>query len=1180
MTTVSGVAASNLVATAGSSEPVTVAKALATLKLRPGSTVAISDTVANLQKSLETLQTYAGRITAVGTSDATAKLTVSAAQYAKTGAILAKWGAGDGNTVDVTGIAAANAAAFAGARPSWVDQISVSDSAANVARSIDSLQSLAADGGPLRQITLTGSTSTLRISAAQLGTSTEALGKIRNQAYSLAITGATVAETLGLDGATALTANAKVKAIDVRDSTAAIEDNLDSLQRVGLKLRSLSQTDAADDPLTLSASQLVKDSAVLGKILTPYHLDVIRASAAQVQKLASNSRVVSITVADTAANIARRWSLMNRLADSLTAVEVTDGNSNAIRINADQLALGDPLLGKFSVADGAGFSLAISGARAGQAAQIAALDRVDSVSVADSADNIAANFSDLQAVAGDGRLEAVAVTGRQLTLSLDAARLLGDQAGATQGVLDKLSNRNVGLAVTGASLSAIDDLAGNRRVVSLAFNASSNEIEEKLDALQQLGRRLGSIDQSDDGTALDLTQAQFHSRAAVLAKVTGGYTVNLSEATAGKALIDAMNARVASIAVADSGRNIAANWRSLRAIGTTLAGISQTDGGALSLTAANYLGGQNDGLVGKFSAAQRFTLTAATVDEAQQVADDAAVETVNVSDEGGTVTARLTDLATLADGGKLGQIVLTPGTTRLAMAASQLDAAQGVLDKVKDGRYTLALTDVEAASVSGLLAGNRKIATVRVAADAQAITDNLTDLGAAGHKLLAITRTDAADSVLTLTGAHFEAYRTTLGKISGGYLAELTEVAAARAATLAAATQVNAVQVADSGANLAAAWNTLGLLGSKLGSVAQTDDALLALSVDQWTQGRALADKFSGTLGVSVSGASVADLASLGSDSAVQALQLQDNADTISAAWDDVLASFGGDARLTQISLTDPVTALTMSATTYAASSDMLGRVRSGAYSVALSDAALSDAAALQADSHVASFDASGASTDIAAAWDDLAGYAKLGTLSLSDEDGTLALSATQVLAGADTLAKIGNGYQLSAGAATLAQLADLQTVDNLATIGVRDSAVNVGDGLDDLVNLGSLLGTLQFSDDSPRLALTETDWRTAASTLAKVEGSYEVDLSEVDPASVASLSAEATVRQLSVSASAGNLVQRWSELVAAYGDGSSTKLAAISVSDGAALSLTQAQQDEGAAMISALLGGETIVTA
>lgn len=1179
MTTVSGVASSDLIATAGSAEPVTVAKALATLKLRPGSTVAISDTVANLQKNLETLQAYAGRITAVGTTDETAKLTVSAAQYAKTGAILAKWGAGDGNTVDVTGIAAANAASFAAARPGWVDQLSVSDSAANVARSIDSLQSLAADGGPLRQITLTGSTSTLRITAAQLGSSADALGKVRNQAYSLAITGATVAETLGLDGQSALTANAKVKAIDIRDTTAAIEDNLDNLQRVGLKLRSLSQTDAADDPLTLSASQLVKDSAVLGKILTPYHLDVIRASAAQVSKLAANNRVVSITVVDTSANIAKRWSLMNRLADSLTAVEVTDSASNAIKISADQLALGDPLLGKFSVADGAGFSLAITGARAGQAAQIAALDHVASVSVADSADNISANFSDLQSVAGDGRLQALTVTGKKQTLGLDAALLLGDQAGATQGVLDALSSRNVGLAVTGASLAAIDDLAGHSRVVSLGFNATSNEIEEKLDALQQLGRRLGSIDQSDDGTALDLTQAQFHSRAAVLAKVTGGYTVNLSEASAGKALIDAMNARVASIAVNDSGRNIAANWRSLRAIGSTLSGISQSDDAPLALTAASYLDGQNDGLVGKFSASQRFTLNAATVDEAQQVADDTAVETVNLRDEGSTVTAHLSALATLADGGKLGQIVLTPGTTRLSMAASQLDAAQGVLDKVKDGRYTLALTEVDAANVSELLTNNRKIATVRVNADAAGIVEHLDDLAGAGHKLLAISRTDASDSVLSLTGAAFETHRRTLGKISGGYQAELTEVAASRAATLASAMQVNALQVADTATNLSAAWNSLGLLGSKLTDVAQTDDALVGLSVSQWANGRALADKFSSTLGVSIAGASVADLATLASDEAVQALQLSDNADTLSAAWDDVLATFGSDNRLTQISLTDPGTALTMSATTYAASSDLLGRFSSAGYSVALSEAALADAAALQADSHVASFDASGASTDIAAAWDDLAGYGKLGTLSLSDEDGTLALGATQVLGSADTLAKIGNGYQLAANEATLAQLADLQGVDNLASIGVRDSAANVAEGLGDLADLGSLLGSVQLSDDSPVLALTETEWRDAASTLAKIDGPWQADLAEVDPASVDSLAAEASVRQIAASGNAGSLVQRWSDLVAAYGNGSG-KLTAITVSDGAALSLTQEQQDDGAAMISALLAGETIVTA
>lgn len=1171
MTTVSSVASAPLVAPAGSTAPVSVATALATLKLRPGSTVAISDTLANIQKNLDTLQGLAARITGLDTTDATPRLSVTAAQYAKDGAILARWGATDGHTVDVTGVLAGNAAAFAAACAGWVASYTVSDSAANLARHLDSLQSLAGDGS-LRQIVATGTAAPLRISAAQLAADGDALALIKNQAYTLSITDASVSDTLGLDGQAALTANARVKAIAIRDTTAAIEDHLDALQRVGLKLKSIAQSDTGD-ALTLTASQLAKDSVVVGKILTPYQLEVLNASAAQVAKLAANRKVQSITVADTAANIARRWSLLDRLSDSLAAVEVTDAD-NAVRITADQLALGGHLLGKFATDAGHGYSLAVTGVRAGQAATVAAMDHVAAVSVSDSADNVAANLDDLIAADAQGRLEAVNVVGKKLVVTMDAARLLGDAAGATQGVIDKIANRNVGVAVTGASLAAIDDLAAQSRVVSIGFSATSDEIEAHLDGLAQLGRRLGEIEQTDGGTALDLTQSQFDSRAAVLAKVGGGYRVNVTGASAGKALLDALNSHVASVSVADSGRNLVNQWSALRSIGSTLAGIEKTDAGALTLSATGYLLGQNDGLVAKFSADQRFAVTGASVAQAQEIGGDAAVEQIDVVDDGSVVTSHLDDLAALAGSGKLHSLVLNATTTRLSLHASQLDAAQPVLDLIKDGHYSLAVDQVDAADLGGLLAGNAKIATVKVQGDAQSIVAHLGELSAAGSKLGSISRTDDTNTALELTGAAFAAHRATLGKISGGYQAALSEVAAAQAGSLATLAQVRTMDVSDSAANLAAAWSTLATLGGKLGAVAQTDSSLIALSAAQWSTTQALGAKFSTPLGLSIANAGVGDLAALAADDAVREVQVSDSAAAVSDAWSDLAA----EAKLTRLSLTDPGNALTLSAASYGSAGDLLGRL-SGSYSVALSEVAVADAAGLQADSHVSALDVLGSAGDIAAGFDTLAGLDKLGAITLSDDNGTLTLSAAQVLGGSATLGRITNGFQIAATGAALADLPALQDVSELSSIAVTDTAAHVADQLDDLVALGGTLAGIHLSDDSPVLALTQQDWTGASATLAKIDNAWQADLSEVDPASVETLAADATVRQLAVAGTAGAVAQQWSALVAAYGEGSG-KLTALAFTDEAPLVLTEQQQADGAALIAALLPDQTILTA
>jgi hypothetical protein len=166
-------------------------------------------------------------------------------------------------------------------------------------------------------------------------------------------------------------------------------------------------------------------------------------------------------------------------------------------------------------------------------------------------------------------------------MTMDVSRMQGDQLTATQGVLDKIKGHNYTLAVTGVATSAVGDLAGNKRVVSVVVSDSSDNIESALGALHQLGSRLSRIDQTDAGAALDLTQTQMDAQSTVLSKISGGYTANLTGVTAAKATADAQNAHVANIAVADTGRNILAQWTKLRAIGANLSSVTQSDNSAL-----------------------------------------------------------------------------------------------------------------------------------------------------------------------------------------------------------------------------------------------------------------------------------------------------------------------------------------------------------------------------------------------------------------------------------------------------------------------------------------------------------------------------------------------------------------------------------------------------------------------
>lgn len=1157
------------VAAAGDS--LTVAQALSRLRLTPGSTVSIADTAENIQKNLDALQGQAARITDLAATDGRQQLSVSAAQYAKDGAVLALWGAGSGNQVEVTGVSATAAASFVATKPDWVSTITVADSITGIQRNLDALQTLAA-AGSVRQIVHTTAASTLKITAAQFAASGDALAAIKNQGYVLAITDASVADTLGLDGKSALAANTKVKSIAIKDGTDAIEANLDALQRVGLRLKSIAQTDA-DNPMTLSAAQVAKDAVTLGKILTSYQLDVIRASAAQVAKLAANQKVVTLAVADTADNLSRKWALLQRLSDSLTSVEVTDPGT-ALTLTGDQLALGDGLLAKFLDDDDHTYALSISGVKAGQAAGLAALDHVAALNVTDSADNLVANLDALATVNTAGLLQGITLSGRSTVLALDAARLQDDALATTQAVLDRIGTGRYGIAVSGASVDALADLAADPHVVSIEVVATSAEIASSLDELHQLGRRIGRIQQSDSGQALVLTQAQFESRASVLARIDGGYAATLSGVSAAKALPYALNSHIVGLDVADTGRNLAAHWAALRSIGAPLTAVTKTDDGALALAAADYLAAQGDGLLDKLDGTLKLSVRGASVVQAADVAADDAVEQFSITDDGSAVAGAMTALSTLLAGGKLDAITLNTGATSVALHAGQLDDALDVLALVKGGRYTLALDEVDVADVALLLANVPKIARMQVQGDAAGIADRLADLTAAGRRLVGITQTDAADTTLTLAGDSFEAHRTTLAKIIGGYQADLTGVAAARAGTLAASTSVRSLQVSDSAANLAAAWPALGTLGAKLGGIEQTDSALLQLSAAQWAGGASVAAAFTTTLGVALSGVGMADLATLEGQDAVQQIEITDQADTIAGAWETLAA----DARVSGIRIADPGTALALSATAWAATADLQALVLTDGWKAALSDVAVADAATLAADAHVGSLDVTGSGNEIGAAFADLSALAKLGSLTLSDDNGTLALTATQVLGGGDTLALITNAYQVAASGATVADLALLQDVDEVTSVELSDSAAHVSDNLDDLVALGNWLGAVHLSDDTPVLALTQAGWTEASALLGRIDGAWQADLADVEAGGVTALAAETNVRQLSVTDSAANVSANWDALVAAYGDGSG-KLAALSLNDGEALALGAQQQTDGAALLAALLPDASVVT-
>jgi hypothetical protein len=349
------------------------------------------------------------------------------------------------------------------------------------------------------------------------------------------------------------------------------------------------------------------------------------------------------------------------------------------------------VLGKFT----GSYKLEVTNVSAATALTVANTAHVNTIDVVDTSANIVSNMANMKTIDGASKLNSITLSLPHTPIAMDISLLQGGELATTQSVLAKIKGQNYGLAVAGAAASDVWALAGNNRVVSVAVSDSSANITSALTDLHQLGKRLATITQTDTGTAYDLTQALLDANATVLAKIAGGYAANLTDVTAAKATADALNSHVAHIVVSDTGRNILARWNELGAIGSMLTSVTQSDSTVLSIAADKYQVGVSDGLAAKIGADTTYSVTGATVAQAQTLNSDNAIAKIQMTLEGSVITDNMTALESLAGDGKLTTIINHTPSTSLTMDASQLSDAQAVLDLIKNGSYTLAMTGVD-----------------------------------------------------------------------------------------------------------------------------------------------------------------------------------------------------------------------------------------------------------------------------------------------------------------------------------------------------------------------------------------------------------------------------------------------------------------------------------------------------
>ncbi|MDE2260223.1 MAG: NF038122 family metalloprotease, partial [Betaproteobacteria bacterium] len=211
----------------------TVSSFLAHYAANPGMTLAtISDTSANIIANLDALEPDVSGIGVIAMTDAAKVLTVTANQYwTDTYAIEKITGS---YTLALTNFPAYDVGPSYGT-DSTISSIAVSDSAANIASSLDQLQAL---GSKLVSVTITDPANPLSISATQVTNDAGALADISGN-YSLAVSGVTATNL------NTVLSNSHVSPVSITDTNADFIANLNTLNGDVSRISSVTLTDSS-----------------------------------------------------------------------------------------------------------------------------------------------------------------------------------------------------------------------------------------------------------------------------------------------------------------------------------------------------------------------------------------------------------------------------------------------------------------------------------------------------------------------------------------------------------------------------------------------------------------------------------------------------------------------------------------------------------------------------------------------------------------------------------------------------------------------------------------------------------------------------------------------------------------------------------------------------------------------
>jgi hypothetical protein len=1107
-----------------SASPVSVAQALSFVKANPRASFMLIDSAANIEKNFTSLANIVNNIKTVTLTDtASGAISVTAKQLlSPNGTLLSGKMSLGGNAnpigLNVTEVQAKDIENINGR--SKVNQFSVKDTAVNLSGRFDALKSSVAKLG---DVITTNSATSITLTVAQYETSSAVLNHFVGT-FALEVSGAKTAQALSMAG------DSKVAQINIVDHAQAISDNLDALQNMGLKLKSLTSDDT--NVFKVSAEQLQKDGAAIGKIYKGYQLAVFNLDASTAAAIKSNNKIISLDIVDTAEGISKNLPMLSRLGAQLHSLQISDTATSALEMSAKDYFAYESTLSKIvrvqsgtppitnqpvnpvndkSSADYNNFyTIKINAARAVDAQAIKSDDHITSIAVTDLNSEIAINFDDLQS---NSKVSNIDILGANKTINISSSQWLSD-ADLVNRL--KTQNGNVKFSISGVAASEAKLLLSDasNRISSVTVADSAANIVSNLTDLAALGKNLTSIVQTDarqqasPGVPLSLTASNWMANIGVLSKITGGYGVKLTEVTASKALSLANDIRVKSFEIKDSGASIAANLQGLQNLGAKLISIRQSDESAIQVTGSQYSAYQNT--ITKLGDDYKLSVVAAKANQIATLASDAGhVQNIQVLDSVGNVTNNLSSLEVAAADQTNTKISVTiAGSPQpFSLTAQQVSNNANALKSIV-GNYKVMVSDVNASDAKDFasnsdLAKNSHLLSMSVRASASELssTQQLADLNALGNMVSQVNQSDKGTTI-SLKLSDWQNNANVFSK-TPGYQVALSEVKAASAQNLLKNPHVESVQVIDTYDQISQNFDKLMTLGNSVSQILRStgDASNLHLSVSQWKLGDATLQKLPDDYLVDISGATTQDAIDLSVNSAIASIAVMDSAYEVSSKF-DALAS---NLKISSVNLTSAGVPITLSQTQLSNNGNFLNKLVGG-YALSITDAAAENVTALLANTHVISADVKDTGTNILGA---LSNLSKLGSrlkgLSLTDTNPELGLRYSDFQKYKNILGLISQPFKVSLNHIKASEaVLEGQNAKFNFSMQVKDTTSQVAANLDGLAELRNKLTSITTSDPQASLVIKTSQFIADQSALDKINfdqlgANYQVALSGGD---------------------------------------------------------------------------------